>query len=403
MAADRDGGNNRALTRFLLLFALAHAGGVAGYVPLLGLLLPLRVGEIAGDTQIGLLTVITVCGAVAASGANILFGVLSDRSWRLRRSRRRWIGGGLVLTAVSYAGVAAAAAPAQLVMAIVLYQVALNMMLGPLLATMADAVPDSHKGIAGGLLALAQPIAALVGATITGWAMPAGLRFAAVVAVVVALATPLLLAGRPPVVTAKPGPQAASRADLRRLDLAFLWSSRLLVQIAGSVLFTYLLFFFAGVVRGASVSALAGAVSRLTAVAYIASVPVALLVGRASDRWRARKPFLAGAAALAAIGIIAMAAASDWMVAAGGYAVFAIASAAFLGLQSAYAMEVLPTPGHRGRDLGLINLANTVPALLGPVLAWTLVENAHFGRVLVVLAVLTMAGGLLVLPVRSGR
>lgn len=398
-----DDRRHNALTRFLLLFALAYAGGVVGYVPLLSLLLPLRVEEMAGETRIGLLTVITIVGGITASGANILFGALSDRSWRVRRSRRRWIGAGLATTGASYFGLWAAANPVQLIAAVVIYQIALNMMLAPLLATMADAVPDGRKGLAGGLLTPAQPAAALVGAAVTGWAASAAMQFAVVVGVVAALVLPLLVAGRPPVAPVKPEARGAGEAALRQLDLVFLWSSRLLVQIAVGVLFTYLLFFFAGVARDMPASALASQVGWLTAIAYLVSVPVALLAGWASDRWRARKPFLLAAAVLATVGIVGMAVSSDWATAAASYAVFAVAGATFLALQSAYAMQVLPSPDHRARDLGLINLANTVPALLGPAITWSLMEDARFERVLAVLAVLTIGGGLMVLPVRSGR
>ncbi len=61
----------------------------------------------------------------------------------------------------------------------------------------------------------------------------------------------------------------------------------------------------------------------------------------------------------------------------------------------------MPDPAHRGRDLGLFNLANTLPALLGPVLAWALATPADFSGVLLVLAGLTLAGGGALMVVRS--
>ena len=75
----------------------------------------------------------------------------------------------------------------------------------------------------------------------------------------------------------------------------------------------------------------------------------------------------------------------------------------FLALHAAFAMQLLPTPAHRGRDLGLLNLTNTLPALLGPLLAWMLATPRDFSAVLLVLAALTLAGGLAMLGVRSRR
>lgn len=387
------------LGRFLGLYALAYAGGVTSYVPLLVLLLPLKV-EAMGE-RVGLLTLSAVIGAVAASVSAIVFGALSDRSWARRGSRRRWIGGGLIATMASYAGIAAAQTPAALLAAVALFQVAVNMMLAPLSATMADAVPDRSKGLAGGLLAAAQPVAALVGAGVTGGALAGeDMRLAAVIGCAALLMLPLLLAGRPP--TAGEGRLAGTKS-LRRIDLGYLWSARLCVQTANIVPFTYLLFLFQEVEGRADPLALASRLGRLTAIIYLLSVPVALVMGRASDRIGARKPFLLGAAAAGAVGLAAMALADGWAVAVGGYALFAVASVAFLALQGGYAMQVLPSAATRGRDLGLLNLANTLPSVIGAGLTWSLAADAQFGGVLLALALLMLAGGLLVLPVRGAR
>ena len=79
-------------TGFLLVFALAHVGGVVGYLPLLTLLLPIKVDAVAGAGRLGVLTAIVVAGALAASVSNIAFGWLSDRAVAARapiRAARR--------------------------------------------------------------------------------------------------------------------------------------------------------------------------------------------------------------------------------------------------------------------------------------------------------------------------
>ncbi len=57
--------------RLLAAFALAHAGAVIGYLPLLSLLLPLKVARLAGEARIGWLTVAIIAGAQAASRATL--------------------------------------------------------------------------------------------------------------------------------------------------------------------------------------------------------------------------------------------------------------------------------------------------------------------------------------------
>lgn len=67
-------------TRFLLLYALALAGGAMAYVPFLTILMPMRVAEMAGAAKVEWLAYATFAGEIAASVSNIGFGWLSDRS-----------------------------------------------------------------------------------------------------------------------------------------------------------------------------------------------------------------------------------------------------------------------------------------------------------------------------------
>ncbi|MDP1027573.1 MFS transporter [Sphingomonas sp. KR1UV-12] len=388
------------LNRFLILFALAYAGGVALYGPFLSLLLPLRVTEIAGAARLGLLVTITMAGAVAASASNILFGWLSDRERQRRGDRRGWMTAGLVLTLVSYAGIAAATGPATLLVAVVAYQLVLNALLAPLMASMADTVPDEQKGLAGGLLALAQPVAAVSGAVVLDLPVSPVARLAIIAVVPVILIVPLLLT-RPPAIAAPvaAAPKPAKRRS--RIDMTLIWTSRLLIQIACNVMFAFALFLLGGILHLPISDAFAARVGRITAVALFAALPISLLVGAVSDRLRLRKHMLLLTAVLAAASLLTVAAAGDGWIAMLGYAAFIGVATSFLGLHSAYTMQMLPSPRHHGRDLGLINLANTIPALLGPLLTWGMARTTSYGSVLAMLAALTLLAGLLILPTRE--
>lgn len=382
--------------RLLVLLALAHAGGMIAYLPLLTLLLPAKVAGLAGEARVEWLGAITLAGAVAASVANLAFGWASD----LLGTRRAWATAGLALTTVSYAGVHAAATPMALLVAIVTYQAALNMLLSPLAAWAADAVPDRRKGLLGGLFGAAPPIGALAGviATLPALAAP-GARLATIGALVALLVLPLLLSRSPGFGDAPASAPEAPRPRAARADFALLWLARLLIQVAGNVLFGFLLFYFQGLPDPLSEAG----VARLSALSLILALPIALTLGRLSDRLGPRKPFLLAAAAAAALGLGLMATEGAFPVLATGYALFGCGSAVFLALHQAVAMQFLPSPGHRGRDLGVVNLANTLPAIIAPVLAVWLVPGGGFGRLLGLLAGMVALAGLLVLLVRRDR
>ena len=353
-----------------------------------------------GDAKVGVLTACVVAGALAASGSNIVFGMLSDRSAARGGGRRRWLAAGVVLLGLSYAGIALATSPIAIVIAVAGFQLAVNALLAPLMAIMADEVPDAQKGVAGGLLALGAPVAAALGALLLGMnALDQTARLAIVPLASAACIVPLLL------IAHRPGAAAASvvQRPIARRDLVIASLARLLVQIAGTALSLYVLYYFESIVAYQTPRALGASIGHLLTVATLASLPFAVIAGRLSDRTGQRKPALVGAALLAALGLLGMAFATSWLTGAIAFAVYMIGSAVFLALHSTFAMQLLPSARHRGRDLGLLNLTNTLPALAGPLLTWALATPDDFAPVMIVLAVLTFAGGLTMLGVRGSE
>jgi len=193
---------------------------------------------------------------------------------------------------------------------------------------------------------------------------------------------------------------AAPRRTTARADFALLWLARLFIQVAGSVMFAFLIYYFQTLPDAPSDAG----VARLSALTLLIAFPVALAFGRLSDRLGPRKPFLVVAAAAAAVGLGLMASQTALTSAAAGYALFGCGSAVFLALHSGYAMQLLPSPARRGRDLGVLNLANTLPSVIAPALAIWLVPGRGFGPLLAALTALTvLAGGCILLVRRDAQ
>lgn len=379
--------------RFLLLFALANAGGVIAYVPLLTLLLPAKIATLAGEGAVAWLGIVTLAGAIAASLANIAFGWASD----LVGTRRSWAGAGLCLTVASYALIQVATSLHALVAAIIAYQIVLNMLLAPLAAWAADMVPDRRKGLLGGLLGAGPLIGAMAGVIATLPVLPEPwMGMAATCLLLLLLTAPLLLSSSPARPNAGAHRAITSRQARSRSDFALLWFARLLVQVAGNVLFGFLFYYFRGL-RDAPTQA---GVARLSALALLVAFPIALGSGALSDRLGRRKPFLVASACVAAAGLGLMTSAVDFLPSAIGYGLFGCASAVFLSLHSGFAMQFLPSPARRGRDLGVLNLTNTLPAIIAPLLTIWLVPGRGFEALLALLAGLMLLASLCTLLVR---
>ncbi len=381
--------------RFMYLYALAVSGGAVAYIPFLTILLPVRATGLAGDDALNILAIAAFAGAISASLANIGFGWVSD----VTRVRRSWIWVGLVLSSCLLVAMPLAPSPAMLIAMIVFWQIGLNMMLAPLGAWAGDSIPDSQKGLLGGLLALAPALGALSGAFVTlqGFA-PFENREMLVAILVVVMIGPVLLFGEPIQM-----PKLMQRSvDADPLDLRVIatrraairmWFARLLVQIAEASLFAFLLLWF----RSLDPDFGENDAASIFALVLGLAVFLALAIGRWSDR--ANRPILplVWGSAIAAAGLLVMSFAPSLPFAIAGYVAFGLASSVFLALHTSQTLRVLPRPHTRGRDLGLFNLTNTVPSLIMPWLTVALVPAYGFDALFLLLAGLAIVASAVLL------
>lgn len=382
------------LHRFILLYAVAWVGAVIAYTPLLTILLPIQVQHLAGRTAgVDWLAWLSFFGALAASLGGIFFGWLSD----VTRNRRGWIAAGLVLSSLLLMLIGTLDSLAELIVAIILWQLSLNMMLGPLSALAADVVPDRSKGVLGGLQAFAPGLAALVGALVTwpGLANAGSSKNMLVIACVMACILPLLLTRIPAGSDdAAHAPESAEADAPVRARARRMWLARLCVQVAEAALFAYMLFWLSGLDPRISDYE----VARLFSAVLLVSAPLALMSGRWSDR--ASRPIapLRACASISALGLVLMAISTHGQGAMVAYGLFGVSSSVFLALHSAQTLRILPQPQWRGRDLGIFNLANTVPSLVMPWLALAFVPKGGFDLLFVLLAALALCAAYLLAP-----
>lgn len=379
----------------MYLYALAVSGGAVAYIPFLTILLPMRATGLAGDRALNMLAIAAFLGAIAASLANIGFGWASD----VTRARRPWIFAGLLLSSSLLVAMPWASSPAMLVALIVFWQIGLNMMLAPLGALAGDSIPDSQKGLLGGLLALAPALGALSGAIVTlqGFT-PFEDRETLVALLVILMVAPVLLVGKPvPMPNLMQRNVNADPFDARiratRKAAIRMWLARLLVQIAEASLFAFLLLWFRSLDPDFGENDAANIFALVLGIAVV----LALAIGRWSDRVsRPMVPLIGGSGAVV-VGLLVMAFAPGLPVAIAGYVVFGLASSIFLALHSSQTLRVLPRTHTRGRDLGIFNLTNTVPSLIMPWLTLALVPDYGFDALFLLLAGLATAAWLLLL------
>ena len=177
----------------------------------------------------------------------------------------------------------------------------------------------------------------------------------------------------------RPGLIAPARAPeplpVRDRVVLRMWAARLLVQIAEGGMFAFLLYWL----RSIAPDYPEHGVANIFSLVLVCAVPLSLLLGRWSDRHSRPVRPLVASAVLCAVGMLVMAAANSLQLAIAGYVLFAIAAAIFLALHASQTLRVLPAPQHRGRDLGVFNLTNTVPGMVMPGLTVMLVALIGIG------------------------
>ncbi|TAJ70798.1 MAG: MFS transporter [Phenylobacterium sp.] len=396
---------------FLAALAIAQVGAFLSFMPLLTILAPLKAAAIDPDNKAWILAQVGFWGALVAGGANILAGALSD-STRSRFGRRRpWLIIGATGTAASCFVIMRADATPELVGGVLLFQLCLNLLFGPLVALLADQVPPAQRGRAAAFIGLAPPAGAMTGALLVGVALPQdSVRYAVIAGLLVAATIPVLLLAREtptgPGVFRLARPRQAAKLRPFRLtrDFAVAWLSRLLVQAAITIVSLFTLFNIQD--RGAPPGGLApeALLGLLVIGSSLVQVAASLAGGFLSDHLRRRKAFVLAAGLLVAAAAILLAFSADWRLMAGAFAVFGAGYGLFTAVDAALITEVLPSAHDAGRDLGLSNLANTLPQMFAPLLGAVLLQTySGYAWLYLAAGVAAAAGGLLILAIRRAR
>lgn len=391
---------------FRFTYPLAFFGAHLAFMPLLLLLLPRRVERLAGAEAASMLSLLLILSALAASIAHVAAGHWSDRWMARHGSRRVPVTVGLALLGLSYGALAGAGTIAGLAVAVVVFQIALNLMFAPLGALLADHVEDRSKGVVAAWLTLALPLSiAASGPIASFYPNDGGGAFGAVMLLVGGCVVPLLIWWPRKLVAAVPGERdeasGFSMADFRRA-----WAARFLVQCGGAVVLFYLYLYLRQVGQADVPQPLSRALALLAVAGGLSGAIAAVALGRLSDRLGQRRWPVAGSAAAGSAGLILLAAEPQWTLIVAGYALFSGGLTAFLALDNALVAQMLGGIAARGRWLGIMNLTNTLPAIVVSTLTLLAVELAS-GRaitlLLVAAAALNLVAAALVLRLQTMR
>jgi MFS family permease len=132
----------------------------------------------------------------------------------------------------------------------------------------------------------------------------------------------------------------------------------------------------------------------------------AVIGGYISDRVGKRKRFVIIATVIIALAGFILAfvpeGQSGWGITMLAALILGIGYGWYLAVDQALITQVLPTAGDRAKDLGVINIANSMPQVLAPVLAAILVTQlGGYTSLFMAVAIITLAGAAAIVPIKS--
>ncbi|TQM46119.1 MFS transporter [Pseudonocardia cypriaca] len=397
----------RVSAGWVVRFSLAWVGLYAGLFGPLQVLLPQQVEVLAPQDKEAALALVLAAGAACSLVANPLFGALSDRT-RSRFGRRRpWIALGFAGGAVAITLLAAAPAVPFVVIGWCAVQTLLNAPFAALSAAVPDEVPAGQRGTAAGYLGLAfvvgvglgTGLAVLAGAVTTGYLLCA--------VAALAFSLPYVLLGR----HTGEVPERTWRwgeflrgfwiNPVRHRDFGWGFLTRFLVNLGNAIVLLYLFFFLSDVVGLAEP---ASSVLLLTAIYSVAMLASVVVAGTLSDRTGRRRVFVTGGSLVMAAAAVLISVWPTWPGMVAGAVALGFGFGAYSAVDFALLTQVLPTGRDRGKDLGVLNIASSLPQVIAPVIAAPVVTVlGGYTALYLVAAAIEVAGAVLVYRIRSVR
>jgi MFS family permease len=129
--------------------------------------------------------------------------------------------------------------------------------------------------------------------------------------------------------------------------------------------------------------------------------------GWLSDRLRRRKYFVVGSAAFYSLSMLVVATAHTWHTFLVGMVIGGIALGAYLAIDLALVAQVLPDDGaNAAKDLGVFNIANSVPQMVAPAIAPVFLaigSGGNYTALFIGAAAFSVLGALAIQPIRGVR
>lgn len=398
--------------RLLTWLFVMNAALLTCYAGFMVIFIPDQVQQIDPANKVANLAIVMTAASIGAIIIHPLIGAFSDRT-RSRFGRRTpWMVISAATAALMMVLLSGAAELWTLGVYWVLVMLALNAVATAQAAIVPDRIPRERFGVASGILAMGTFIGMGLGVAGAGFLVNSiGIGYAAFGGMILVVTLLFTIFNRdfsskdlerPPFSWRKFF--ASFWVDPRHYpDFWWAFAGRFLLILAYQSVQSYLLYILRDYI-GVSDADSTALSTPLTAVMLVGALATAFLTGKLSDRMQRRKAFVIVAsvvmAASLAIPLFAPSIGGMFALA----VTFGLGYGVYMSVDSALMNEVLPKAEAAAKDLGILNIATTLPQAMTPVIVWALIAvTGSYTAVFVAGIVFALAGALSVIPIRSVR
>lgn len=365
----------------------------------------------AKETNLALVNSIS---AVASMIAQPLIGVLSDRTRSRFGARNPWMLFGAIIGGVGLITAGLSTSLAILVIGVSIIQFGWNAFQGPFSAILPDRVPVGARGRYSTLVGLGSLGAAIAGPVLaSGFApnnIPTGyFTFAGVALIVVAAFLTFI---REKDNRNEPREPFSASAffkafwvnPVRYPDFFWAFTGRFLILGAFAITNTYNVYIAQDYI-GMSVEESAQLVPLVSFIALPAFFLSTALAGPISDRIGRRKPLVLIGGLILAVGGAVPLFMPTFLGMCIGALIGGLGVGAFVSVDQALVSQVLPNQSAFAKDLGVINIAATLPNIVAPIFAGVLLAMFlnNYAVLYIAAFVLAVVGALAVLPIKGAK
>ena len=360
---------------YLPVVLLANVGTSAAlYTSLLSLIPRASIAASVTRHASTTLAIVASVGAVAAMVTNIIIGLLSDHRMKHHGTRRLWAVVGMMIGTSALLASSIAHSLAALIIAWVFVQLGINCMLAVITAYIPDHVPIRSRGAVSGWFALAQSLGLVFGLLVVSTVVQG------VTTGYVFLSISFLLLALPFALTASPvvQPHITQSSDttplpsvLIRRNFRNTWLLRFVATLANSIAPLYVLLYL----KHLHVAKPELAELLIIVIIIVALIPSLILFGARSDRKGRRKYYVGIALITMTVAYVVLALSHSFPPLLVFGALFGGGYGIYLSVDQALVADTLPTRERFGRDLGIVNIANSAPQFVAPAIGGLIIAS----------------------------